>query len=95
MKTITCLFWTHVGQAQAEVDEEMLKELEKAVSLSEREQVDYLYADADGVIVRSTEKNQSHEVRQAVIYEGWGKNGKRVLNKTFTGRYDELKGGSV
>lgn len=67
-----------VGKAQAEADEEMVAELEEAASLPEGKEVEYLYAEADGVFVRETEKKKSHEVRHAIIHEGWNKNGKRV-----------------
>lgn len=67
-----------VGETQAKADEEMVFELEEAATLPEGEKVDFLYAEADGVFVRGTEKKKSHEVRHAVLYEGWDKNGKRV-----------------
>lgn len=67
-----------VGEAQAKADKEMVVELEEAAELPKGEEVDYLYAEADGVFVRGTEKKKSHEVRHAIIYEGWDKNGKRV-----------------
>ncbi|TCT18789.1 uncharacterized protein UPF0236 [Melghiribacillus thermohalophilus] len=68
----------HVGEAQAQADQEMVEELEEAASLPEGKEVDFLYAEADGVFVRGTEKKKSHEVRHAVIHEGWDRNGKRV-----------------
>ncbi|WP_373895563.1 ISLre2 family transposase [Virgibacillus natechei] len=67
-----------VGEAQAKADEEMVAELEEAAELPKGEEVDYLYAEADGVFVRGTEKKKSHEVHHAVLYEGWDQNGKRV-----------------
>lgn len=67
-----------VGEAQARADEEMVIELEESAELPERKEVDYLYAEADGVFVRATEKKKSHEVSHAIIYEGWDRNGKRV-----------------
>lgn len=67
-----------VGETQAKADEEMVFELEEAATLPVGEEVDFLYAEADGVFVRGTEKKKSHEVRHAVLYEGWDKNGKRV-----------------
>ncbi|WP_051681398.1 UPF0236 family transposase-like protein [Virgibacillus alimentarius] len=51
-----------VGEAQAKADEE----------------IDFLYAEADGVFVRETEKKKSHEGSHAILYEGWDKSGKRV-----------------
>ncbi|AXI38217.1 hypothetical protein CX649_00270 [Bacillaceae bacterium ZC4] len=39
-----------VGEAQAQADEEMVKELEEAAYLPEGKQVEYLYAEADGVL---------------------------------------------
>lgn len=67
-----------VGEAQTKHDEEMVTELEEAAELPGGKEVDYLYAEADGVFVRSTAKKKSHEVRHAIMYEGWDKNGKRV-----------------
>lgn len=67
-----------VGEAQAKADEEMVTELEESAELPEGKEVDFLYAEADGVFVRGTEKKKSHEVSHAIIYEGWDKSGKRV-----------------
>lgn len=67
-----------VGEAQSKHDEEMVVELEEAAELPKGKKVDNLYAEADGVFVRSTAKKKSHEVRHAITYEGWDKNGKRV-----------------
>jgi hypothetical protein len=57
---------------------EMVVELEEAACLPKGKELTFLYAEADGVFVRATEKKKSHEVRHAIIYEGWNKNGKRV-----------------
>lgn len=70
-----------VGEAQALQDEEMVKELEEAAELPEGKKVDFYYAEADGIFVRGTKKKQGMEVRHAVMYEGWEKNGKRVALK--------------
>ena len=70
-----------VGSAQAREDEESVLELEEAAELPEGKKVDYFYAEADGVFVRGTEKKKSLEVRHAILYEGWDKNGKRVSLK--------------
>lgn len=67
-----------VGEAQAKADKEMVTELEDSAELPEGKKVDYLYAEADGVFVRGTEKKKSHEVSHAILYEGWDTNGKRV-----------------
>jgi len=67
-----------VGEAQAKADEEMVTELEESAELPEGKKVDFLFAEADGVFVRGTEKKKSHEVSHAILYEGWDKNGKRV-----------------
>ena len=67
-----------VGGAQARADEEMVAELEESAELPKGKKMDYLYAEADGVFVRGTEKKKSHEVHHALIYEGGDKNGKRV-----------------
>jgi len=70
-----------VGAAQSREDEENVLELEEATELPEGKKVDYFYAEADGVFVRGTEKKKSLEVRHAILYEGWEKNGKRVSLK--------------
>ena len=70
-----------VGGAQAREDEEMVVELDEAAELPEGKKVDYFYAEADGIFVRGTEKKKSLEVRHALLYEGWEKNGKRVSLK--------------
>lgn len=67
-----------VGKAQAQADEEMVIELDEAAFLPEGKKVEYLYAEADGVFVRSTVKKKSLEVHHAIVHEGWEKNGKRV-----------------
>src|SRR5699024_711485 len=41
-----------VGEAQAEADKAMVQELEKSASLPKGKEVDFLYAEADGVYVR-------------------------------------------
>ena len=56
----------------------MVTELEDSAELPEGKKVDCLYAEADGVFVRGTEKKKSHEVSHAILYEGWDTNGKRV-----------------
>lgn len=67
-----------VGKAQSEADEDRVVELEEAADLPEGKQVDLLMAEADGVFVRGTNRKQSIEIRHALTYEGWEKNGKRV-----------------
>ena len=67
-----------VGAAQAREDENMVTELEEAAALPEGKHVDYLYAEADGVFIRGTEKKKGIEVSHGVVYEGWDTNGKRV-----------------
>lgn len=67
-----------VGEAQAKADEDMVAELEESAELPEGKEVDFLYAEADGVFVRGTEKKKSHEVSHAILYEGWDKNGQRI-----------------
>ncbi|MEQ6378663.1 ISLre2 family transposase [Bacillaceae bacterium S4-13-56] len=67
-----------VGEAQAEADGAMVIELDEADSLPQGKKLDFLYAEADGVFVRGTQKKKSLEVRHAVVHEGWDKNGKRV-----------------
>ncbi|GGE57254.1 hypothetical protein GCM10011391_40180 [Pullulanibacillus camelliae] len=67
-----------VGRAQAIADKDMVIDLEDSAELPEGEKVEFLYAEADGVFVRGTEKKKSHEVSHAIIYEGWDKSGKRV-----------------
>lgn len=70
-----------VGEAQGQADKDMVVELEEAASLPEGKEVDYFYVEADGVFVRSTKKKKSHEVRHAIMHEGWTENGKRVSLK--------------
>lgn len=70
-----------VGQAQALADEEMVMELAESDTLPEAKPVDFLYAEADGVYVRSTRKRKHIEVSHAMMYEGWEANGKRVALK--------------
>jgi hypothetical protein len=67
-----------VGKAQAQADEDMVVELEDAAELPEGEKRDFLYAEADGVFVRGTQKKKSIEVHHGIVHEGWNKNGKRV-----------------
>jgi len=73
-----------VGAAQAEADQKMVEELELADHLPEGKKVDYLFVEADGVFVKSTQKGKGMEVSQAIIYEGWDLNGKRVSLKEPT-----------
>lgn len=70
-----------VGKAQGDADKKMVQELEESASLPEGKKVDYLYAEADGVFVRSLKKKKHHEVSHGIFYEGWNKNGKRVSLK--------------
>ncbi|PZD83528.1 ISLre2 family transposase, partial [Bacilli bacterium] len=70
-----------VGKAQAQADEELLAELEEAAYLPKGKELEFLFAEADGVFVRGTKEKTSHEVHHAVIHEGWIKNGKRVSLK--------------
>ncbi|PZD81320.1 ISLre2 family transposase, partial [Bacilli bacterium] len=56
-----------VGKAQARADEEMLAELEEAAYLPKGDELDFLFAEADGVFVRGTKKKTSHEVHHAII----------------------------
>lgn len=70
-----------VGMAQARQDEAMVKELEESAELPQGKKVDVLFAEADGVYIRSTERKKGMEVRHAVLYEGWEKNGNRVSLK--------------
>ncbi|MCR1836127.1 ISLre2 family transposase [Oceanobacillus caeni] len=67
-----------VGKAQARADEEMLAELEEAAYLPKGKELEFLFAEADGVFVRGTKEKTSHEVHHAIIHEGWSKNGKRI-----------------
>ncbi|RKQ34252.1 hypothetical protein D8M06_07670 [Oceanobacillus halophilus] len=46
--------------------------------LPERKEIDFLYAEADGVFFRGIEKKKSHKVSYAILYEGWDRNGKWV-----------------
>lgn len=70
-----------VGSAQAIADEEMVQELAESETLPKAKKIDFLYAEADGVYVRSTKKRKHIEVAHSIMYEGWEKNGKRVSLK--------------
>jgi len=71
-----------VGEAQAVADKDMVMDLEYAAELPKgKKEVDYLYAEADGVFVRDVKKKKHIEVSHGIMYEGWRKNGKRVSLK--------------
>lgn len=70
-----------VGKVQGEYDQSLVEDLEEAASLPKGKELDFFYAEADGVLVRSTEKGKNIEVRHAITYEGWEKNGERVSLK--------------
>lgn len=70
-----------VGKIQGKYDQALVDDMEEAAHLPEGKKVDFFYAEADGVYVRSTEKNKNIEIRHAITYEGWEKNGKRVSLK--------------
>lgn len=67
-----------VGEAQSKEDAAMIQELEEADGLPAAEKIDHLFAEADGVYVRSTKKKKSIEVKHGITYEGWARNGRRV-----------------
>lgn len=67
-----------VGEAQGEADKVLVDELEIAASLPEGKAINFLYAEADGVYVRGTDKRKHHEIYHGIFYEGWSKNGERV-----------------
>lgn len=46
-----------------------------------KKEVDYLYAEADGVFVRNVKKKKHIEISHGIMYEGWLKSGKRVSLK--------------
>lgn len=71
-----------VGNIQGEYDHALVEDMEEAAYLPEGKKVDFFYAEADGVYVRSTEKNKNIEIHHAITYEGWEKNGKRVSLKS-------------
>lgn len=71
-----------VGKIQAQYDQALVEDLEDSAVLPEGRQVDYFYAEADGVYVRGTEKGKKVEIHHAITYEGWERNGKRVSLKT-------------
>lgn len=70
-----------VGEAQSRADAEAVADLDDSSHLPGDKQVDYLFAEADGVMVRSTENKQHHEVRHGILYEGWETNGRRTRLK--------------
>lgn len=70
-----------VGEIQGQYDKDFVGELEEAVHLPDGKKLDFFYAEADGVSVRSTKKKKGIEIHHAITYEGWEKNGKRVSLK--------------
>lgn len=70
-----------VGAIQGAYDQALVEDMEEAAYLPEGKKVDFFYAEADGVYVRSTEKKKNIEIHHAITYEGWEKNGKRVSLK--------------
>ena len=70
-----------VGKIQGDYDQALVDDMEEVAYLPEGKKVDFFYAEADGVYVRSTEKNKNIEIHHAITYEGWEKNGKRVSLK--------------
>jgi len=58
-----------------------LSDISESDVLPEARKVDFLYAVADGVYVRSTKKRKHIEVAHSIMYEGWEKNGRRVSLK--------------
>lgn len=73
-----------VGKIQAQADADRVIELDEATSPPVGKEVNFLYAEADGVFVRGTQKKKSMEVHHAIIHEGWDKNGKRVSLREST-----------
>lgn len=59
-----------VGETQGEADKTLVDELEIAASLPEGKVIDFLYAEADDVYVRGTDKKKHHEIYHGIIYEG-------------------------
>lgn len=59
-----------VGEAQAKADEELVNKLEESAELPEGKEINFIYAEPDGVFVRGTEKKKSYEVSHAILYEG-------------------------
>lgn len=70
-----------VGNIQAEYDQAIVSDLQESATLPEGKKLDFMYAEADGVFVRGTEKNKKIEIHHGLTYEGWEKNGKRVALK--------------
>jgi hypothetical protein len=70
-----------VGKKQADTDQHMVETLDAADCLPEGKKVDVLFVEADGVFVRGIKRRKSIEVSQAIVYEGWSQNGKRVALK--------------
>lgn len=71
-----------VGNIQGEYDQALVEGIEEAAHLPEGKKVNFFYAEADGVYVRSIEKKKNIEIHHAITYEGWEKNGKRVSLKS-------------
>lgn len=70
-----------VGKIQGEYDQSLVEDLEESACLPDGKQLDFFYAEADGVFVRSMEKGKNIEIHHAITYEGWEKNGERVSLK--------------
>ena len=71
-----------VGKTQGEYDQKLVEDMEESAYLPEGKRVDFFYAEADGVYVRSTQKKKNIEIHHAITYEGWEKNGERVSLKS-------------
>ena len=70
-----------VGEIQGKYDQSLVEELEESANLPDGRKLDFFYAVADGVFVRSTKKGKKLEIHHAITYEGWEKNGERVSLK--------------
>lgn len=68
-----------VGNIQAQYDQAIVEDLEESATLPEGKKLDFMYAEADGVNVRGTEKNKKIEIRHTLTYEGWEKTEKESL----------------
>lgn len=70
----------HVGLAQEKQDQERVIQGERG-ELEGNSQPTYLFAEADGTLVRGLEKHHHQEVHHFIMYEGWTENGKRRFLK--------------
>jgi Uncharacterised protein family (UPF0236). len=65
-----------VGKIQGEYDQSLVEDLEESACLPDGKQLDFFYAEADGVFVRSTEKGKISKFIMRLLMKA----GKRMVN---------------